>query len=443
MFGTPAEEDFVNDTRAARGRRGGGGASATWLLFVLMAGLAGFVAWAATHEIEEVTRGTGRVVPSSDVQVVQSPEGGIVSEIAVRAGEVVEQGAVLLRIDDTEAEAGRGELEERQAALLAEAARRRAEAEMADDIAFPDGLGARAPGPVAAERAVFLSRRAQLDSEIRVLQDQRAQRAAERAELDATVEKLERVLAPLTEEVALTADLAQRGAVPEIELLRLRSRTAELQGDLTVARARRATLDASIRETESRIAAARSSYRLTAQERLARIQVELAVVQESLRAAGARVTRTALRAPVRGTVNRVHVSTRGAVVQPGAALVEIVPADDRLLVEADIRPEDVAFLRVGDPASVKITAYDYLVYGALPGEVIRIGADTVTNAEGAAFFQIEVRTETAELGGPGGEALPIGPGMVAQVDIQGGRRTVLDYLLRPIRRAGAEALRER
>jgi len=264
-------------------------------------------------------------------------------------------------------------------------------------------------------------------------------------EVEAARGKLEGQLEPLRAEIALTEDLVRSGAVPQIELLRLRSRIAELRGEATVAEARTPTLEAALREAESQIAAARSAYTLTARERAARIQVELAVVREGLRAAEDRVVRTALRAPVTGTVNRVTVSTLGAVVQPGAALVEIVPAEDRLLIEANIRPEDVAFLRVGDPASVKITAYDFLQYGALEGEVVRIGADTVEDRDGTAFFQVAVRTRTNALPGlgAGAEALPIGPGMVAQVDIRTGERTVLAYLVRPFARAQAEALRER
>jgi len=243
--------------------------------------------------------------------------------------------------------------------------------------------------------------------------------------------------------VALTRDLARSGAVPQIELLRLESREAELAGELIVAGARIPALAAAIREAESQIAAARSAYTLQAQERAARIQVELAVVREGLRAAEDRVVRTSLRAPVRGTVNRIYTTTVGAVVQPGAPIMEIVPDDDRLLIEAEIRPEDVAFLRPGDPASVKITAYDYLVYGALAGEVVRIGADTVADRDGQEFFQVTVRTATNALPGVSGEALAISPGMVAQVDIQTGSRTVMSYLLRPVMRARAEALRER
>ncbi|MFB9149374.1 HlyD family type I secretion periplasmic adaptor subunit [Roseovarius ramblicola] len=441
MFGPRTEEDFVNDATADRPRGRGRG---PWLLLLLIAGgIAAFVAWAALYRIEEVTRGTGRVVPTSQIQVVQSLEGGIVAEIGVREGDVVRKGDVLMRIDDTSAGAERGELREREAALIAEAARAGAEAQGGETLEFPDGLADRAPGATAAEREVFLSRRAQLESELSVLRNKLSQRQSGLRELEATVTKLETQIAPLTEEIELTGGLVESGAVPRIELLRLQSRMAELEGELAVSRARLPGLSAAIDEAESQIRAARTGYVLTARERLARINGDLAVLREALRAATEKVSRTSLRAPVNGTVNTVHVTTIGAVVQPGAPLVELVPRDDQLLIEARIRPGDVAFIRPGDAASVKITAYDYLVYGALDGTVQRIGADTVEDSEGTEFFRVMVRTRESALEADDGTPLPISPGMVAQVDILTGRKTVLDYLSRPLRRAQSEALRER
>lgn len=440
MFGSRVEDRFVNDTAATTvgGNRGSWG-----LLLVIALGMGGFFAWAWTYEIEEVTRGTGRVVPSQQLQVVQSLEGGIVSDISVREGDVVQKEAQLMRIDDTRAGSDLGELREREAALLAAQIRIEAEAQGQEEIVFPPELEARAPEAVAAERAVFLSRRKQLRAEIAVLEDKRAQREAALLESRATIAKLEAQLAPLSEEIALTEELAERGSVPRIELLRLQSQLAVVSGELEVSRARLPGIEASLREAKGQIGTARSAYVLTARERGAEISAELAVLREALRAATDKVTRTSLRSPVNGTVNRVHVTTVGAVVQPGAPLVEIVPGDDKLLIEAQIRPRDVAFIRPGLPASVKITAYDYLVYGALDGIVERIGADALEDAEGNQFFRVMVRTEENALPAAEQGALPISPGMVAQVDILTGRKTVLDYLLRPLRRAQAEALRER
>lgn len=440
MFGPGQDAEFINDISGAElvDRSG-----TPWrLLFVVLAGVGAFMAWAFFYEIEEVTRGLGRVIPSSQVQVVQSLEGGIVRAIDVVEGDTVEAGAVLMQLDDTSFAAQLGELREQEAALLAEKARLQAEAALVETLSFPGSLETRAPLATGAEREVFLARRLQLNQEMTVLRNRLGQRRAELAELDALREKIAFTLDPLDAEIALSEELFERGAVPEIELLRLRSRRAELSGDLVIAQASAPRVAASIAEAESEIEAARASYVSSARERLARLQVELAVVQEGIRAADDRVTRTAVRAPTRGTVNTVNVATIGAVVQPGAALVEIVPIDDRLLIEVDIRPQDVAFIRPGEAASVKITAYDYLVYGALDGQVTRIGADTIENAQGEQFFRIVVETDQAHLG-TDAERLEIIPGMVASVDIQTGRKTVLEYLSKPVLRAQAEALRER
>ncbi|MEL7252727.1 MAG: HlyD family type I secretion periplasmic adaptor subunit [Pseudomonadota bacterium] len=439
MFGSRVEDRFVNDAASETG----GGRGVWTLLLVIGLGMGTFFAWAWAFEIEEVTRATGKVVPSRQLQVVQSLEGGIVAALEVREGDLVDEGDELARIDDTSAGSDLGELREREAALMATEARVTAEAGGVETVTFSDELKARAPTAVAAETQVFLSRQQQLLAEMSVLQDQLAQREAALIEAKANIAKLEAQLAPLQEETELTEGLVDTGSVSRVEFLRLQGDVARISGDLDVSRARIPGIEASIREAENQIASARSSYVLTAREKGAQISGELAVLREAMRAATDRVTRTSLRAPVHGTVNRLHVTTIGAVVQPGEPIAEIVPRDDQLLVEAQINPRDVAFIRPGHPASVKITAYDFLVYGALDGTVERIGADALTDPEGNQYFQVMVRTEESALPAASEGTLPISPGMVAQVDIQTGRKTVMDYLLRPLRRAQAEALRER
>ncbi|WP_299955590.1 HlyD family type I secretion periplasmic adaptor subunit [uncultured Roseobacter sp.] len=440
MFGNRIEDGFANNISGARAAVRDGG---PWRLLLAVAlGVGAFLAWAATYKIEETARATGRVIPSQQVQVVQSLEGGIVRDITVREGDIVAPGDVLMRIDDTRFDAERGELLEREAAILAESARLTAEARFATELDFPALLQARAPLAVAAEQEVFLSRREQLKRELRVLEAQLLQRRGELSEIRALRDRTEGIIAPLSAEIALTQDMFDRGLVPQIELLRLQSRLAELNGDLGVSRASEPRLQAAIAEAENQIDAARSAYVLSARQRLATLQLELAVVQETLRSANDRVTRAQLRAPVRGTINRVNATTIGAVVQPGAALVEIVPIDDSLLIEADLGPRDIAFVSPGEPASVKISAYDYVIYGALEGEVVRIGADTIATEEGGEFFRVIVRTNKSYLGTEE-KPLPITPGMIASVDIQTGEKTVLSYLAKPILRAQAEALRER
>ena len=295
---------------------------------------------------------------------------------------------------------------------------------------------------MAAELQVFNSRRAQLSGELEVLDNRLRQKRSELTELAARRQKQQSTIAPLSKEAALTRNLFRRGVVPEVEYLRLTSRLAELRGDLEVVKASLPRVEAAIEEAQNQIETTRNTYVLAARERLAKLEAELAVVQETMRAATDRVSRTQLRAPVRGVVNKINATTVGAVVQPGKDIVEIVPLDDGLLIEAAIRPQDVAFVRPGEEASVKLTAYDYLIYGALKGKVTRIGADTIADANGDQFFRVIVRTDKNYLG-KDADKLRIIPGMVATVDLQTGKNTVLSYLLKPILRAKGEALRER
>ncbi|MDA5558988.1 HlyD family type I secretion periplasmic adaptor subunit [Shimia sp. MMG029] len=437
MFSQRLEDDaFVNRPGGQDAGRG------LWVLLLLvMAVLLGFVVWAATFEIEEVTRASGRVVPSSQVQTVQAPEGGIVAAIHVGEGDVVAPDQVLFEIDDTTVQANLGELEQREQALATELIRLRAEAERADALVFPD-TRVWNPRLVAAERAIFDTRRSQLALELSALADRLLQREAELVELTAQRARLEAMADPLRREVEISEGLFASGSVPEIEILRLRGQLAQIEGDITVSEATELRVRASIAETEKQIESAQSSYGLTARERISIVLGDLAVVEESLRAARERVSRTDLRAPVRGTVNRISVSNVGSVVQPAVILAEIVPLDDSLLIEAEVSPRDLAFVRVGADASVKITAYDYLRYGDLPAHVERIGADALTNADGVPYFQVMLRTERTALKSAD-RPLEISPGMVASIDIQSGRKTVLDYLIRPVLRAQHEALRER
>lgn len=440
MFVRQVEEEYVNNIGAA-------GKSpmyqSRWALLLMIALIIfGFLIWAYLFEIEEVTRGTGRVIPSSQLQVVQSLEGGIVREIGVSEGDIVEAGQVLMQIDDTGFQSKQGELQKQETALLAEQVRLEAEATARTELNYDAAFIAAHPLATAVEKEVFYSRKTQFEIELAVLNGALAQRRSELAELEALLVKRAAVIAPLSEEQALISKHVAQNVAPRIELLRINSRLAEMRGDLAVGTASRFRMEAALAQATSEIEAARSRYILSARERLARVQVELAVVREVLKAADDRVLRTQLRAPVRGTVNRLSVTTLGAVIQPGAPVVEIVPSDDGLLIEANILPSDVAFIKPGDKVSVKITAYDYLVYGALEGDVTRIGADTITDPEGREFFKVVVRTQTNFLG-PADDPLPVTPGMTASLDIQTGQKTVLNYLLKPLRRAQAEALRER
>ncbi|MGE0847204.1 MAG: HlyD family type I secretion periplasmic adaptor subunit [Flavobacteriaceae bacterium] len=431
---------FTNDVRAAvaeRGTRGG------WVqIFVVALALAAALGWASYATLDEVTSGQGTVIPSSQTQVVQSLEPGIVRAIEVREGDLVEEGQVLLRIDDTAASSDLGELRERRNAIEALVARLEAEAGGAEAMAVDPALEEAAPDRVAAEKASFLARRQRVAQEEAVLQLQLSQRRQELNELKAREEKLVATRTPLAREVELTQQLRKRGVVPEIDMLRLERQLAEVDGEIAYTRAGIPRAEAAIDEAEARFAAAGATVRAEAREGLAKARAELAVLEESRRGASDRVTRTVLRSPARGIVNKVSVTSIGAVVQPGTDIVAIIPVDDTLLVEAEVRPKDVAFIRPGQPARVKLTAYDYLIYGSLKGTVERVSADTFATTRGETFYRVVVRTEGGFADRAGNE-LPIIPGMTGTVDIQTGERTVLQYVLKPLNRMRHEALRER
>lgn len=440
MFGNQVEEEYANSISSSQAAARG--ANYWPVIMTLVLGLIALIVWAYFFEIEEVTTGNGKVIPSRQLQVVQSLEGGIVASIAVKEGDRVEAGQGLMQIDDTSFSSRLGELTRQQRSLNAEKVRLVAESRQLDRVEFPANLLESASHAVAAEQKVFESRRTQLLGELEVLDTRLTQRRAQLAELAAETSKLQSTLLPLTKELQLTSKMFEQGVVPEIELLRLTSRYEELKGDQKIVDASVPRVQASIEEAEKQIQTTRNTYVLSARERLAKIEAELAVIRETITAAEDKVSRTLLRSPVAGVVNRISVATVGAVVTPGMDLMDIVPTDDGLLIEAAIRPQDVAFIKPGEIASVKLTAYDYLIYGALKGEVIRIGADSQIDGNGEQFFRVMVRTEKNYLGDDENR-LPIIPGMVATVDLQTGKNTVLSYLLKPILRAQAEALRER
>jgi adhesin transport system membrane fusion protein len=413
---------------------------------LLLAAIAGLLIagglWASWATIEEVTRGEGRVIPSRQIQVVQTLDPGIVEDILVSEGDLVEEGQMLLRIDDTGAASDLGELTARRRALRAQIARLEAEMAGADEIDFPEDLLAEAPEVAESERSLFQTRRESLQSELSVLRRQAEQREQELEELRSAEEQQAESLELARQELAVYNNMSP-GVVPQVDLLRVRREVSELTGELEATRRAQPRVQSAIREAYERIEDRFLAFRSQAQEALNQRRADLAVVREAIRAAADRVTRTGVRSPVEGVVNRVNVNTLGGVVQPGEDLVEIVPLEDSLLVEARIRPADIAFIRPGLPATVRITAYDYTVYGALDGTVERVGADTVVDeVTGERFYRIVIRTEQTDLDGTD-EALPIIPGMVASIDVLTGEKTVLDYLLNPLTRAGAEALRER
>ncbi len=391
-----SDGEFMTEVRAAgmRDTRPLAGLS----LWLLVAALAAAGWWADTAVLDEVTRGSGQVIPSSYAQVIQSLEGGILAEMRVREGDVVEKDQILLRIDDTRFEASFREGEARQQALRAAIERLRAEAESRSP-AFPTDLPT---ALVNGQEQLFQSRK----------------RAVNEA-----ISAYRRSLALAEQELSMTAPLVKDGIVSEVEVLRLRRQVNELKG---------------------KIQDRRNNFRADAQGELADKQAELSGVRQINTARADQVRRTVIRSPMRGTVKNIRLTTIGGVIQPGMRILEIVPLEDQLLVEARIKPSDVAFLRPGLPVTVKITAYDFSIYGGLDGTLEQISADTFTDERNPdlSYYKVRVRTSEINLQGKDGP-LPIIPGMTASVEVLTGQKSVLDYILKPILKARNTALRER
>nr|WP_229779478.1 HlyD family type I secretion periplasmic adaptor subunit [Pseudomonas matsuisoli] len=397
--------------------------------------------WMALAQVDEVTRGQGKAVPSSRLQKIQNLEGGIVSELLVHEGEVVEAGQPLLRLDDTRFSSNVGETEADRLSLLASAERLRAQTEDRP-IAIPAEVTEKAPGIAANETALYNSRRQQLNQEVSGLQQQLTQRQQELREFQSKQSAQQNSLNLLQQEIRLSEPLIAQGAISQVEVLRLKRSEVETRGELQQATLAIPRAQAAIQEVQQKIEETRSRYQSEALTELNKVNTDLNRVQATGKALEDRVSRTLVTSPVRGIVQQLLVNTVGGVVQPGSDIVQIVPLDDTLLVEVQIRPQDIGFLRPGQEGVVKFTAYDYTIYGGMKAQLESISADTITDEKGNSFYIVRLRTEKNHLG-TDDKPLLIIPGMVASVDIITGEKSILSYLLKPILRARGEAFRER
>jgi membrane fusion protein, adhesin transport system len=398
---------------------------------ILLVAIVGFVLlfalWAAFAELDQVTRGTGRVIPSKQLQVVQNLEGGIVRDIAVSVGQSVKQGDVLLRMDSTQLGADFAKGQAGYNALVAKITRLQAESSFGAPR-FPSALAQAAPDIVSAELTLFSARQSELGANLSVAQShlQQAQVQAQAAAQGAHM---------AAQEVTMIAPLVEKGIEPRIELIRAQGRAQETASQTQAA-------NSAVRQATSEVQAVRERHRSRAVEELAAAKAELSGQGRALPALQDRVTRTDVKAPISGTVNRVLIATVGGVVRPGEPLVEIVPKDDSLVVEAQIKPSDVAFLSPGQKAMVKITAFNYSTYGGLEGVLEYISPDAVKeDRTGETHYLVRVRTKSSVLQTKQGPR-PITAGMVAEVDVMNGKRSVLDYILSPVKNVSNRALQE-
>ena len=386
-----------------------------------------FLLWASLAKVDEVTIGQGKVIPSSKVQLIQSSEPATVAELFVRSGQQVRRGQVLARLDNPENRSIQVETE----ALEARAARLGSE-----------GLG-RASGAMGGDEAALSAvRRQALGSRVAALRSSAEQRRREAAEAAATISSLSRSLALANENVGRLAPLAAKNIVPQTELATAQREVVDLQGRIAAAREQQGRAMAAVSEALSQASEAQFEFRRQALDERSQVQQKIAVNQQSLQGQG-QGSRLELRSPVDGVVNDVKVTTIGGFVAAGEKVMEVVPMGDKLLVETRIKPSDIAFIKVGDKAVVRVTAYDFSTYGGLDGRVVQVSADSIYDeTERQAYFTVIVETDRSYLESAG-RRLPITPGMMTDTQIITGRKSILTYLLRPLSKARSEALRER
>lgn len=400
-----------------------------------------FIFWASFTEIDEVARGQGQVIASQRNQVIENLEGGIVRDILVRDGQTVQKDQILLRLDNEMAESvfrdAGNKILENQVAIL------RLEAELKGERpVFTDALRQKAPQAVDDQQRLYDSRTSQRQAELSMLEFQYQQKQHEMDDLLAKQHELDASLTVLQRQVTIAKNLFTQKNYAEMSYLDLQQKLISLQGNIDSLAAAIPKSQAAANEAMQKIAVRRAELDSQAAEELNKRRSELASLQQTLAAGSDRVIRKDIRSPVRGTIKQIMVNTVGGVVKPGEPIMEIVPLDDTLVIEARIKPSDVAFIRPQQKATIRITAYDSAIFGSLPGTVEHISADTIEDRRGETFYIVQVRTNTNSIAYRGA-TLPIIPGMIATVDILTGRKTVMDYLIKPILKAGQNALHER
>ena len=395
-------------------------------------------AWAYVAEVDTVTRGQGKVIPSRQVQILGSQDGGVITDIMVREGDLVAKGQLLIKLDPTRSNSSLGENRAQLIGLQVKAARLSALAGGALFQPTAEMISV-APDVVKEEQQLYQSNLAELSVQQRIADQQLTQRREELNELTARESQLATEYRLADQELSGTRPMLASGAVSEVEVLRLEREVNKAKGELQQTRAQIDRVQASIVEAQEKLLGIDLEFANNAREQLTDTVTQINALSEAAAGLSDRVRQTNLVSPVAGTIKQLLFNTLGGIVLPGRDVIELIPADDTLLVEVRIRPQDIGFLAPGQEANVKVTAYDFVVYGGLEGRVEQIGADTVLDEEGNAFYEVTVRTRSADLGAD----KPIIPGMTVEVDVLTGKKTVLAYLLKPVLRARQRALSER
>ena len=411
------------------------------MLFAVIGFLLFFFVWAGVTEVEELTRGQGQVIPSQDIQVVQSLEGGILQDLLVKKGEHVKKGQVLLRISDVLFSSEERGTKARFTALEAKKVRLTAEAS-GEEFSMPDNIQSEMSAIADNERALHVSRQKELCAAYSIQDENIKKAAADLAEVKAEINRLAENKRLLGQELSITREMVAKRAIPKLEQIRLERELADINGQMNARAQEKKGLQASLAGKENERAAQGDKFKSIALEELNKVESEIASLKESLKSIGDRVDRTEIRAPVSGVVNQIMLRTIGGVVEPAMKLIEIVPMNDALKIIAKVKPNEIAFITEGMPVKVKISAYDSQRYGSLDGTLSRIAANSVQDKDGNIMFEVEVKTTKNYLGTTE-KPLPITPGMVADIEVITGKRTILNYLMKPLRRGFERALRER
>jgi adhesin transport system membrane fusion protein len=394
-----------------------------------------FLIWASLAQVDEVTSGEGKVIPSSKLQVITAADAATVSQLFVRSGQTVRNGQLLVRLDSPENSSQLGQIEAETQSLQARESR-----------LTQEGLGQStscAGGDCAGEQALRSARASALESKTAALHAAADQARRGAGEAAATINSLQGSLALAQKQVAMLEPLALKNIVPQTDLMDKRREVVDLQGRIAAGREQQGKAMAAVREAQAQASQANFEFRQQALDERSQVKAKIAVNEQSLRGARGKLDRTEIHSPVDGVVNDVQVTTIGSFVQPGQKIMEVVPLGDKLLVETRVKPRDIAFIKVGDRALVRVTAYDFSIYGGLDGRVVQVSADSIYDEkEKQAYFTVIVETDRSYLNASG-HRLPITPGMMTSTQIITGRKSVLTYLLKPVLKARSEALRER
>ncbi len=412
------------------------------LLFAIASFFILFFIWANLAKLDEVARGEGKIVPSSDVKTVQREESGIVDEILVKEGDEVTQGQILMRLSDIAASSDLGANQARYLGLLASITRLQAEAEGKTSFEFPAEIIKNAPSSVTEEMNSFRANQLQLQGQLNIFMQQQSQREQEVRELSQRASDIRGVIALQREEKAMVEPLVAKGSAPRMELLQLERTIKEKQTELNSVQSNLPRAQSAVSEARARIEDLKSSAKAQAQTELSAKLIEMNEAKERVSGLTERKTRKEIASPVNGIIQEITAKTIGGVIKPGEDIIKVVPKDDQLVVEARVKPADRAFIAPGQKAVVKLTSYDFSIYGGLEGKLTYISQDTYEDQKGNVYYNVRVETEKNHLV-YNGEKKQITTGMVASVDILTGQKTVMQYLLKPFVKTLEKAMNER